>query len=332
MGENTMTINEIAELAGVSRATVSRYLNQGYISAEKKEAVRKVIEETGFVPSSNAQTLRTKKTKLIGVILPKINSDSISRMVAGITSVLGTQGYQVLLANTDNNEKKEVEFLQLFQEHRVDGVILIATIFSKEHKKALKDLKVPVVIMGQYLSGYSCVYHDDMGAAEAVTDLMVKAGGKVFGFLGTTNRDEAVGQGRKKGFLLSLKKAKISVSAEDMKEAAFSSESGYEMTRELLEQNPKIDSLFCATDNIAIGAIECLREMKKRIPEDIQVIGFGDSKVARVITPRLTTVHLAYMTSGEEAARMILDVLGQKETAKREIKMGYQLVEGESLR
>ena len=83
-----MNINEIAKLAGVSRATVSRYLNNGYVSDEKKERIQEVIDRTGYKPSTQAQTLRTKKTRLIGVILPKINSDSISRMVAGISVVL----------------------------------------------------------------------------------------------------------------------------------------------------------------------------------------------------------------------------------------------------
>ena len=104
-----MNINEIARLAGVSRATVSRYLNKGYVSEEKKERIRKVIEETGYNPSSQAQMLRTKKTKIIGVIIPKINSESISRMVAGISLVLSKEGYHLLLANTDNNEEEELK-------------------------------------------------------------------------------------------------------------------------------------------------------------------------------------------------------------------------------
>ena len=92
-----MTINEIARMAGVSRATVSRYLNSGYVSAEKSERIRRVIEETGYRPSAQAQILRTKKTRLIGVVIPKINSDSISRMVAGISGVLSRSGYELLL-------------------------------------------------------------------------------------------------------------------------------------------------------------------------------------------------------------------------------------------
>src|SRR5699024_7098134 len=123
-----MNINEIARLAGVSRATVSRYLNQGYVSDEKKVRIRQVIEETGYRPLSSAQTLRTKKTNFVGVIIPKINSDSISRMVSGISKALSREGLQILLALTENQEEEELGLLTLFGENDVDGMILLGTI------------------------------------------------------------------------------------------------------------------------------------------------------------------------------------------------------------
>ena len=110
-----MTIKEIAQLAGVSSAAVSRYLNGGYVSEGKKEQIRKVIEETGYQPSAQARMLRTKKASLVGVVVPKINSESISRITAGIESVLAERGYQMLLAGTDNTPAKEVEYLRLFE-------------------------------------------------------------------------------------------------------------------------------------------------------------------------------------------------------------------------
>ena len=96
-----MTINEIAQMANVSRATVSRYLNDGYVSEERRKRIARVIEQTGYVPSQQARTLRTGKTQFVGVIIPKISSESIAREVAGITSVLGASGYSTVLANTD---------------------------------------------------------------------------------------------------------------------------------------------------------------------------------------------------------------------------------------
>ena len=128
-----MTINEIAKMAGVSRATVSRYLNNGYVSAEKKEIIKKVIEETGYVPSTQAQTLRTKKTNVIGVIIPRLNSDAIGKMISGISSVVAAENFQLILANTANDEKEELKYINTFKDNFVDGIILIGTIFTNKH-------------------------------------------------------------------------------------------------------------------------------------------------------------------------------------------------------
>lgn len=165
-----MDINGIAQLAGVSRATVSRYLNNGYVSKEKRELIAKVIEETGYVPSQEARQLRTGKSKLVCVIIPKINSESVSRMISGITDVLNASGRQVLLANTDNDERAEVEYLRLFSKRtRVDGVILIATILTDAHRKAIDSLNVPLVLLGQQVEGTACVFHDDYRAVRDMT-------------------------------------------------------------------------------------------------------------------------------------------------------------------
>ena len=126
-----MTIKEIAQLAGVSSAAVSRYLNGGYVSGEKKDKIRKVIEETGYQPSAQARILRTKRACLVGVVVPKINSESISRITAGIESVLSTRGYQMLLASTDNDPAKELTYLKLFESYPVDGIILIGTVIAE---------------------------------------------------------------------------------------------------------------------------------------------------------------------------------------------------------
>lgn len=326
-----MNINEIAKLAGVSRATVSRYLNQGYVSEEKKEQIRKVIDQTGYQPSSQAQMLRTKKTKLIGVILPKINSDTVSRMVAGISDVLSEQGYQLLLANTNNNIQEELKYLNLFKDNQVDGILFIATIFTARHKKLLKECKVPVVILGQRLEGYSCVYHDDYHGARQVTELLLKEG-RVPGFIGVTDRDEAAGQSRRRGFEAAVKKSHLSCPKERMIEAKFSVESGYESMKRLMEVSPEVDSVFCATDNIAIGAMSYLKEIGKSIPQEIQIAGIGDTPLGNLMEPRLTTVHLYYKTSGMEAASMLLELLEDGSEVCKELKMGYRVIPKDSTR
>lgn len=322
-----MTINEIAAMAGVSRATVSRYLNHGYVSEEKREQIRRVIEETGYEPSVQAQQLRLKRTNIIGVIIPKINSESVSRMVAGIGVVLSREGYQMLLANTDNDEKEELKYLNLFKYNQVDGVILIGTILTKAHRDRLKEMQVPVVLLGQVLPGYSCVYHDDYHAAKEITHRLAEQA-ETLGYIGVTQRDVAAGKERKRGFVDGVGARRKTC----FTEGEFSLGAGYEGCRKLLEQNPDLDGLFCATDTIAAGAMIYLHEAGKRVPEDVALVGVGDSMVTKVTRPTITTVHFYYKTSGMEAAKLLLERIQNPEEAVRELKMGFQIVDGGSLR
>ena len=246
-----MNIADIARLAGVSRAAVSRYFNDGYISKEKREAIRKVVEETGYRPSVQAQTLRTKKTKMIGVIVPKIASASIGRIVEGVLSVLNESRYQTLLAVTQNDPKKELEYLAAFHEKQVDGVILAATVLTPEHKRLLKNVSVPVVLVGQQLSGHCCVFHDDYHATYSLTKLFLENGREKLGYISAIQQDQAVGAERFRGFQDAVCGMGFEKLMEHFVTASFSVASGYEKTGELLERYKDLDGIICATDSMA---------------------------------------------------------------------------------
>lgn len=250
-----MTISEIAKLAGVSSAAVSRYFNDGYVSEEKREAIRRVVEETGYRPSLQAQTLRTKKTKTIGVIVPKIDSSSVGRVAAGITSVLEENGYRLLLAVSEQNTQKELDYLSLFDDKQVDGIILLATVLSAALKKKIKQLSVPVVLTGQCLSGGNCVYHDDYHAMYDITKLVLSKGCRNFCYIGVTNCDKAVGAERFQGFQDALDTAGLPVLEESAETGEFTVASGYEKMWELYRKYPDVDAVICATDKIAVGAL-----------------------------------------------------------------------------
>lgn len=325
-----MTISEIAKLAGVSNTAVSRYLNHGYLSAEKREAIARVIAETGYRPSVQAQVLRTGKTKTIGIILPKIDSYSISNVVAGIIGVLEKSGYQTLLADTFNNPEKELESLNIFNEQRVDGVILIATVFTPRHHAALQNCKVPVVIVGQQLNGYSCVYHDDYNAIYELTQLVIRKGGRRLGYLGARMDDRAVGQERHRAYCDAVKAAGLEEQAEHTVVANFSIESGEEQARQLWETYGPLDAVVCATSRMAVGALQYLRSIGKRVPQDVMLTGQGDSTLCRVCSPSITSVRYAYEESGKIAAEMLLEKLDSPSLVARETKLGYTLIERES--
>ena len=326
-----MNIAEIARRAGVSSAAVSRYFNNGYISEEKREQIRRVVEETGYRPSLQAQTLRTRKTKLIGVILPKIDSAAaMGNIVAGILSVINDNGYQMLLADTQSDPQKELEYLRFFNEKQVDGVVLVATVFTPDHRKALKEMTVPVVIVGQQLSGYHCVYHDDYHAFYDITTLLLDKGRRRMGYVGVFHQDKAVGVERFRGYSDAVRAAGLEELTERHVTADFTMESGYEKAGELLERYPDTDSVICATDSIAIGVMQYLKEKKISIPCQVMATGQGDSSLSKVVTPGLATIRYSYEESGRLAAAVLLELLEKKESAMKEIKLGYSIVERES--
>ncbi|MCR4781501.1 MAG: LacI family DNA-binding transcriptional regulator [Lachnospiraceae bacterium] len=327
-----MTINEIAKMAGVSRATVSRYLNDGYVSKEKSERIKQVIDETGYTPSVSAKLLRSHRTNLIGVIIPKISSDSISRMISGISEILSKEDMQLMLACTQNDENEELKYLKTFNDNHVDGIILLGTIFTAAHKKLLKEMPTPVVILSQKLEGYSCIYSDDYHAAYSLGSHLAKTSKKV-GMLMVSERDIAVGVNRRNGLLDSLKKGGVKVDPSCIRTTGFTMKSGYEQTEILLKEHPEIDTLICATDTIASGAIKCLHDKKISIPKQIQVTGFGDSSVSSAISPALTTVRFYYEEAGREAASILLKRIdGKEKSVIKEMQLAYDTVIRESTR
>ena len=265
-----MTIKEIARLANVSSAAVSRYLNGGYISEEKRAQIKKVIEETGYHPSAQARTLRTKRASLVGVVVPKINSESISRVTEGIGNVLAARGYQMLLASTDNNAKKEIEYLHLFEKYPVDGIILIGTMITAEHRRFLKNARIPVVVTGQNTKYANCVYHDDYGAGKAMGKLAASLSGKNkhIAYIGVTREDKAAGAAREDGFRAGLKSEGRELEEKDVRISAFRAEAGYEAALSLLDEETDIGVISCATDTIAAGAIRALRDRGIRLAQD----------------------------------------------------------------
>ena len=325
-----MNISEIAALAGVSVSAVSRYLNNGYVSEEKRQRIREVIEKTGYRPSTQAQVLRTKRSKIIGVIVPKISSEAIARVTEGISSILAEQGYQMLLANTEHQVERELEYLNLFLTHAVDGIIFSATVFTKQHKTIFKKMTIPLVIIGQQYEDYPCVYHDDHGAAKALTLRMLESGRRDIGCIGVTPRDEAAGRQRIKGYIDAMKEYGLD-GRDKIIEADFRLESGYEKMEELLKRCRGLNGVFCATDDIAVGAVQYLKSKGYRIPEHLAVVGIGHNRISRVITPKLTTAHLYHRKSGEEGAKMLLEMIDRQTLISRQMRLGFEIIDGESV-
>lgn len=326
-----MTITEIAQRAGVSKACVSRYFNHGYVSEEKKEKIRRVVKETGYIPSRSAQQAApAAKKRTIAVIIPKINSESISRMVSGISHVLSKEGYRMLLADTENSVEKELLYLQSFRQDELDGLIFTATFLTKAHEDLLRSMTIPVVILGQKFDEYSCVFHDDYGAARAMAERLIAGGRKRIGAVLVTEEDRAVGIERSRGYTDALRAAGLPVEARRTVQSEFHLESGYDAAQKLMEQAPDTDAIFCATDTIAIGVMQYLKGVGKQIPEEVAVTGIGHSRMTEIVEPNLTTAHLFYHSAGVEGADMLIKMLETGIDMKKKLKMGFEVVEQES--
>lgn len=322
-----MNISEIAKLAGVSKSAVSRYFNDGYISEEKRERIRQAVEKTGYDPNNSGRRGRKRITNLVGVIIPKLSSESCAKMTEGISEALSKEGYQILLVNASNDTVKETEFLDLFRNNRVDGVIFIASAVTKLHLMVMNKMHVPVIVVGQSVPGFSCVCHDDEGAAYALTRLMIDKGARRPAMIGVDKNDLSVGQARFTGFSKALSESGMKLYTEQIETAKSSVDSGYDKANKLLSKSERPDALFCATDNIAAGAMICCRDHGLRIPEDIMIVGVGDSKVGNVTPVPITSAHLHYKTAGAEAAGMLLAELKKKDSVRRVLKLEYDIVE-----
>lgn len=325
-----MNISEFAKAAGVSKSAVSRYFNDGYLSDDKRIKIEAAIKETGYSPSISARSVKTRITKQVGVILPKLSGESSARITEGITEVLNAEGYQILLANTANDCQKEIHFLDLFKKNRVDGVILLATIFTDLHNRMLSKMNMPVIIVGQKIKGYSCVCHDDEGASYALTKLMIENGSKVPGFIGVNMNDVAAGKNRRLGFERALKSSEISINSDFIEIAKFSIDSGYEKAKRILSVKQKPDSLFCATDSIAVGAMLYCRDAGIRIPDDLFISSIGDTRMGEIAYSPLTTAHFHYKTAGISAANMLLTEIKSSNVFPRTLQLDFEIIERNS--
>ena len=179
-----MTIKEVAQLAGVSAAAVSRYLNGGPLSQEKKEKIAWAIEETGYRPNLMAKTMRTGKVRQVGIIVPRIFSESVNQMMDGIAEELLEKGYLTVLGYSDPRKDRELQYFDMMQSNRVAGIILMGTAFSDYKKSALAGSTVPLVVTGQCIDELPCVYHDDFNGVRELTGLLLRKGRRKLVYIG----------------------------------------------------------------------------------------------------------------------------------------------------
>ncbi|WP_416150004.1 LacI family DNA-binding transcriptional regulator [Salipaludibacillus sp. HK11] len=328
-----ITIKEIAKLANVSGATVSRVINNAeYVSDEVREKVMKIVDEHQYVPSEHAKALRTKQSKVIGVILPKISTETASRIVNGINETLASSGYQIILATSDLNLLNEIKFLKLFKSRQVEGIILNATNTSTELLEEVKKLTIPFVAIGQKFPDESFVTYHNYEVAKGLTSYLINKGHKKIAFIGVDEKDVAVGYERKKGYLDTMKEFSLPIDENWIKTGSFDMTFGDEAMKSIMNHSlSKPTAVFAVTDRLAIGAMRYLKKNNYSIPKDLAIVGIGASELGEFVEPSLTTVDFNNEEAGREAAQLIINKIKNKNIENNKIILNYRLIERDSV-
>lgn len=321
-------MQDIAEYAGVTKSTVSRYFNGGYVKEDTRKNIKKIIEKYHYEPNTFAQSLKAKESKIIGVIAPCLDSTVSGRMLMSIDQYLRKENYTSLFINTSHDEVLELKSMESLWRMKVDGIILLATHITKEHEALVEKLDLPILFVAQkYEHGISIIY-DDYEAGKFIGSYAGKLAFQHPVYIGVEQADVAVGVERRNGVMQGLLQAGIT----NVKEII--SDFTYDYTKqkieELLEQEP-VDLMICATDRQAMAAYCVIQERGLRIPEDISVIGFGGYEVSSILTPKLTTIKFDADVAGYLAGETILKMLQNQPVSKTQV-VDFHFMEGNSVK
>lgn len=322
------TITEVAKLAGVSVATVSRVMNgTGIVSADTKENVLKAIQELDYQPNELARNLRMNMSRTILIILPNVVNLYYAAVFSGINKRAQELGYNPLLSSSSNLDQ-EVVVKEAIYGKKADGAILLS-IDSEDEWLSNKSINFPVVQCCEYTrtGKVPSVHVDNYEAAYEATRYLIDAGCKTIGTVSSTNRYMST-INRMNGYQAAMRDAGLAVS--DKHIAYTNAEYDYfyslQQVRELLTGPYRPDGLFCVSDSVALSAIVVAKEMGLRIPEDLKVIGFDDIFYAKMLQPHITTVAQPCELLGITAVDLFDKLMRNQELEESEIIVPYEFI------
>jgi DNA-binding LacI/PurR family transcriptional regulator len=324
--ERVKTIADIARIAGVSKATVSRALNESpLVSTETRELVRAIAEQHGFEMNATARSLSTRQTNVVALAtypyepfgpseLPdgSVPSDKLTdafllEVISGLAAGLHARGYDLLVIQIEPGDTSWVA--RYLDSGRVDGFVLMAASCTLKHLEALDAHTAPFVVWGldSTSHAYSTVNGDSYAGGRIATAHLLDKGRRRVAFIGGPDTEQE-SQDRYRGYETALRAANLEVDGSLVTYGWFSSESAATRMRELLERHHDIDAVFACSDVMAIAAIEELRAAGQTVPADVAVVGYDDVAIAAHTDPPLTTVR----QPGPLAGRLLADSLVQQ--------------------
>lgn len=308
------TIKEVAQLAGVSVATVSRVLNnQGYVHQDTREKVEKAIKQLNYTPNAVARSLFKKASNTIALIIPDIANPYFPQLVKYIEQELTAAGYDLLLFNSNDELDKELRLVNLLQAKYIDGLLLVSNSLTKSD---VKRATIPIVALDQFLDEeIPSVTVDNYQGAKAAVQHLIETGCQMIGHI-VGPEDSYTSQQRLKGYLDVMEEQG---DTQRIVQGEYDLTTAMKQTKELLERYPEIDGIFAGNDVMGIGAIKVIQSLGKKVPEDIAVIGFDGIDWGTVISPELSTMVQPIESIAKAATELILDLI-----KKKEIETHYQ--------
>jgi len=330
-----VTIYDIAKKAKVSSATVSRALNGGSVNPSTKERIMRIIEKEGYIPDSSAVYLKKLKTKKIGLIVPDISNPGYPQTVKVIHDIMKSKGYHLILGNTYGNIEEEKNILEMMQRERVAGIIVATcegeddTLLYPIFRRLIKN-GFPIVFMGKKKDGLpvDVISVNNFKGAFKITNYLLKTGRKKIGFI-AGDRNLRATEERLEGYIEAHKKRGIKIHSEIVIcEEEYTVEFGKKWTEKIIKE--KVDAIFCGNDLMAIGAIEKIEEMGKKVPEDIAVTGFDDIFLATLVKPAITTIHQPLEKIASIGCERLLGWIERKFKENEEILIEPEIIIRES--
>lgn len=308
------SLKEVANLAGVSMATVSRVLaGKSYVNEETRIRVQSVIKECGYRPNVMARGLKMGRSKVIALMIPSIENLIFPPIVRGAGDAAVKRGYIVNLCNTDESSDTEKTFIQSFCNRGVDGLVIATMREESEHVRQLQEEGFPIVLAVRNISSdMDAVVIDNRKGAREMTDYLISRGYHKIAFALGSPTLTLYGE-RLEGYRESLEAHGIAYDRGLVMIEQGSPDSLTSQLKALLGRTPDLEAVFASTDYRAVLLMQCLREMGRAVPEDIAVVGFDDVELSRLVSPPLTTVHQPLYEIGYQAVMRLIDQIEQKE-------------------
>lgn len=328
-------IKDVARMAGVSVTTVSRVLNgEKYVKDDLKHKVNLAIEELGYSPSHIARSLVRNKTNLIGVIIPDITSSFYSTILSSIEEAASEKNYTLLVCNISEDIEKEYKYLAVFQEMRVEGIIIMHEKINAEIRGLIHRMNIPVIFSSvkPMDQPFASVIVDDYQAAYDATAYLIGLGHEAIGFIGGDMRDVTSGQNRYSGYRSALTDKGIRIVEEHIRFGDYKVQSGYEQMKALLATDRPPTAVFAVSDDMAVGAMNCIRDNDLSVPADISVVGFDGSQLTEITRPTLTSMEQPIHDMGKVTVRTLLHQVESGEAPDGDIILDHRLVARDSCR